>query len=163
MTKIAQRKIQPQQFGQYVNNLWSAFTLLESKQQIRLLFKDLLTPTEYTMLTKRLEIARRLLNNNSYEIISREVSVANNTICNVSKILTVNGDGLRLAHKQLSNLERKLQKQNQTMIKNLENPWLKKIHRKTLLGTAINTGVIILENKISRAVKKSSAKKHLKN
>ena len=163
MTKISKRKIQPQQFAQYVNNLWAAFTLLGSKQQIRLLFKDLLTPTEYTMLTKRLEIARRLLYGDDYETIKREVSVTNDTISNLSKILANQGDGLRLAHKQLSNLENKLKKQNKVQQRNLENPWLKKINRKTLLGTALKAGVIMLDEKISESLKKSSAKKQLEN
>jgi hypothetical protein len=61
MTKIGRQKVQPEKFGEYVNNLWSAFTLLESKQQIRLLFKDLLSHTEYTKKPEKRSERRNIL------------------------------------------------------------------------------------------------------
>lgn len=85
MTKLSRRPL-PKEFGDYVNNLWSAFTLLDSKADIRLLFKDLFTHTEYKMFAKRLEIARRLEGNQTYEQIKTELGVTSGTISNVNNI-----------------------------------------------------------------------------
>jgi uncharacterized protein YerC len=161
MTKIGRQKVQPEKFGEYVNNLWSAFTLLESKQQIRLLFKDLLSHTEYTMLTKRLEIARRLLVNQTYEIIKTELKVTDNTISRMNNILSMGGQGLRLAHQKLSVMELKTLRKQKKYLSHLNNPWLKKIQRKTLLGTALKASSIAADKFISKKLKQHSAIKKL--
>lgn len=107
MTKLSKRQLTQKEFGQYINNLWSAFTLLDSKNDIRALFRDLFTHTEYKMFAKRLEIARRLLDGMTYEEIGDELKVTMHTISSVSNSLARNGDGYRRAHQELRRIEAK--------------------------------------------------------
>lgn len=159
MTKLSKKPVDPENFGHYVNNLWSAFTLMDSKQDIRLLFKDLFTRTEYKMFAKRLEIARRLLEAETYENIQQALKVTPSTINRVNTVLAEKGDGLRKAHNKLGLLEEKYLAKQREITKNLENPFRRKAQRKTLLGTVLKAGVIQLDKTISRKIKQSSAKK----
>lgn len=159
MTKISRKQVDPEKFGHYVNNLWSAFTLMDSKEDIRLLFKDLFTHTEYKMFAKRLEIGRRLLLGESYQSIQNDLKVTAGTVNRISNILTEKGMGLKKAHDKLSALEDKYLRKQREITKNLENPFRKKAQRKTLLGVALKAGVLQLDKVISRKIKQSTVKK----
>src|SRR3989344_1717381 len=91
MTKLSKLRLDPKDFGLYVNNLWSAFALMDTKDDIRLLFKDIFTHTEYKMFAKRLEIARRLLEGQTYVQIKDDLKVTEHTIRTVSNILERDG------------------------------------------------------------------------
>src|SRR3989344_7798085 len=110
MTKLSRIPLDPKDFDHYVNNLWSAFTMMDNKEDARLLFKDLFTHTEYKMFAKRLEIARRLLAGQTYEEIKQALKVTSRTINNISNILSSAGIGLRKADQKLYDLERQYQK-----------------------------------------------------
>src|SRR3989344_809028 len=101
MTKLSRLHLDPQHFGHYVNNLWSAFTLMDSKEDVRLLFKDLFTHTEYKMFAKRLEIARRLISGQKYDEIKDALKVTAVTISHVNNILSERGEGYRIANNKL--------------------------------------------------------------
>ncbi len=161
MTKLSRRHLDPINFGQYVNNLWSAFTLMDSKDDIKLLFKDLFTHTEYKMFTKRLEIARRLLEGQTYEQINKELNVTARTITGINNTLATAGNGLRKAHDKLNALEEKDLAKQKEITKNLENPFRQKTQRKTLGGTLLKVGLIALDKKISKKLKQRTAKKSL--
>ena len=161
MTKLSQKPLDPENFGQYVNNLWSAFTLLGTKQDIRLLFKDLFTHTEYKMFAKRLEIARLLLKGDSYQNIQKTLSVTSHTIGRVGNILSDKGDGLRKAHEALTKMEEKhlaMQKERTT---NLETPFRQKTKRKTVLGALLKAGLVMADKKITKTIKDNSAQHEL--
>lgn len=163
MTKLSKKQMDPEKFGNYVNNLWSAFTLMETKEDIRLLFKDLFTHTEYKMFAKRLEIARRLLLEHRYEDIEKELSVTANTISRINNVLYEKGSGYRKAHEKLQKLEEKyLQKQKDTT-KNMSNPFRQKVlnRQKTVLGELVKGGIKELDKTISRKLKQRTAKKTL--
>lgn len=147
--------------GHYINNSWSVFALLDSKDQVRLLFKDLLTPTESKMVAKRLEIALRLMGNQSYEEIREEVGVTDGTIAAISNTLVEKGDGFRVAFKKLKKLQENIQKQQDERIKNLENPFRRKVFRRTVLGTVIKVGLHKIDRTLSKRSKNQSAKKNL--
>ena len=161
MTKLSRKRVDPEKFGYYVNNLWSAFTLMDSKADIRLLFKDLFTNTEYKMLAKRLEIARRLLKGELYKDIQHELCVTPNTVNVISTVLQEKGSGLRKAHEKLNWLEEKYLKKQKEITKNLENPFRRKLKRNTLLGTALVAGAKALDKKISQSIKNKTASKLL--
>jgi len=161
MTKLSRRKLDPKELGGYINSLWSAFTLATSKEDIKLLFKDLFTHTEYKMFAKRFQIARLLIAGQSYEIIQKQLKVTPTTIARINNILAEKGDGLRKADKQLLALENKnLQRQRENQ-KNLENPFRAKIQQKTVVGELVKGGVKILDARISRSIKNKTAKKYL--
>lgn len=161
MTKLSRKIVDPEKFGHYVNNLWSAFTLMDSKEDIKLLFKDLFTHTEYKMFAKRLEIARRLLEQERYEDIQKALQVTPNTITRVSNLLTEKGDGLRKAHQKLEQLEEKYLARQKEHVKNLENPFRQKVHQKTLLGQVLKDGALALDKVISKKIKQRTARKEL--
>jgi uncharacterized protein YerC len=161
MTKLSRKPVDVEKFGYYVNNLWASFTLMDSKEQTRALFKDLFTNTEYKMFAKRLEIARRLLEGNLYVKIQKDLSVTPTTINSISNILKEKGEGFRNAHDKLSMLESKGLAKHRSMTKNLENPLLKKLKHKTILGQAIKLGISSLDGKISKHLKQRTSRRSL--
>jgi TrpR-related protein YerC/YecD len=165
MTKLSRKILDPEHFGRYINNLWSAFTLMESKEDIRLLFKDLFTHTEYKMFAKRLEIARRLMTGERYDDIKKQLNVTANTISRINNILNEKGDGLRKAHGKLEQLEEKYLAKQREHTKNLENPFRKKIkdHGKTVLGELLKGGIKELDKTILKKLKQRTAKRALQN
>lgn len=123
MTKISRIPVNPKDFGLYVHNLWLAFSLLDTKEDVRLLFRDLFTHTEYKMFAKRLEIAKRLLAGQNYESIKNDLKVTSTTIATVSNILAEKGEGFRKVAGKLEDIENKRQKWKIEQRKNLENPF----------------------------------------
>jgi uncharacterized protein YerC len=161
MTKLSRKSLSPEEYGHYINNLWNAFILANSKEDIRLLFKDLFTHTEYKMFAKRLEIARRLLAGEDYDSVATNLKVTSHTIAKISNILSERGEGLRKAVESLDRLEKKMAKRHNSIQKNLENPLSKKLARRTTLGAAIKVGVETLDKKLVRISKQRSALREL--
>jgi uncharacterized protein YerC len=161
MPKLSRKRLDSKILGGYVNNLWSAFTLMETKQDIKLLFKDLFTHTEYKMFAKRLEIARRLLNNENYEAITKALGVTSGTISKVNNTLSERGEGLRKADKKLLLMENRAFQKQKEYQKHLENPFNSKAKRKTIIGTLLKGGAKALDTKISLALKGRTAKQTL--
>lgn len=156
MTKLSRKNIDSNVFGHYVNNLWSAFTLMDTKEDIRLLFKDLFTHTEYKMLTKRLEIARRLLVGQGYQEISRELGVTSRTITVISNVLAMQGEGLRKACDKLASVGKKIRSGRRTMAL---SPI--KVVKSTVLGAALGAGVTAADRQLKKVLKHRSAKQEL--
>ena len=161
MIKISRRYVNPKDFGHYVNNLWSAFTLTDNKEDIRLLFKDLFTHTEYKMFAKRLEIARRLLTNQTYQEIGNALKVTSRTINSVSNILSSSGDGLRKADAKLQALERHYQNYRNERQARLEKKSMPVMPGSKVLPDLIKMGVSAGSRAIVRSIKQRSAKKEL--
>ncbi len=150
MPKITHLQTSIPEFGHYVNNLWSAFTLLTSKNEIRELFRDLFTHTEYKMFAKRFEIARSLLMGQSYQDIRSRLHVTDRSISAVSNILSDRGDGYRKAHDRLLSMEEKLKRKPNRR---------SKFSRPTVLGAAIKAGLFLADKEITKRLKVRSARK----
>ena len=161
MTKVSKRQENSKDLGYYINNLWSAFTLMDSKQDIRLLFKDLFTHTEYKMFAKRLEIARRLFKGESYEQIIKDLKVTARTITTVNNIIATKGEGLRKAHDKLLEMEGKYQKYRDERQKRWERRSAKGLVRKSVLGQVLKAGATAADGAISKKRKKLTARKSL--
>jgi TrpR-related protein YerC/YecD len=161
MTKISKFKIDPSNFGHYVNNLWSAFTLMDTKEDVRLLFKDLFTHTEYKMFAKRLEIARRLLTGQTYDEIKMALKVTASTISNVNNILSEKGAGYRKANSRLTDLEKVYQKRVSERQDSLERRTRRKLPSETVLADLVKHGAKAFNQKISKVVKRRSASEEL--
>lgn len=157
MTKLSRKYTDPVDMGLYVNDFWSALTLMESKEDIRRLVKDLFTHTEYKMLAKRLQISRMLLDGYSYDTIEKKLHVTPVTISRASNILAEKGDGLRKAHEMLTLLERKNLAKQREKTKNLENHFRQKTKMRTVGGTLIKVGLRALNKKVRRVLKTKSA------
>ncbi len=162
MTKVSKKQINQERFADYINNLWSCFVLFNSKEDVRLLFRDLFTHTEYKMFAKRLEIARRLLKEENYRDIQEELAVTSHTISRVAQILEEKGEGYRKANKELGALEEKYYKKQKDKTKNLENPFRLKAKRKTAGGAMLKAGLKVLDQAIIKRSRRKSALKKLK-
>lgn len=160
MTKLSKRPLGPDKLNYFINNLWNAFTLMESKQEVRELIKDLFTHTEYKMIAKRLEIARRLIDGDNYDDIKTAVKVTEKPIANMSNTLANNGTGLKNAYRKLKNLEQKYQQKRSMHQDYIERRVRPKIGR-TILGDMIKFGAVETKKAIYRGIKKSSTKNQL--
>lgn len=161
MTKLSRRPIDPTEFGHYVNNLWAAFTLMDSKEDTRLLFKDLFTHTEYKMFAKRLEIARRLITGQTYEQIMQDLKVTPKTVTNVSNILANAGNGLRKADEKLKDLERTYQRHREERQAVLERRVRRKLPAEIFLPNLLKAGIVAADKVITKNIKHRSARKEL--
>ena len=123
MTKVSRIKIEPKHFGFFLNNFWNLITLLEDKEQVKNFFKDLLTPTEMKMLTKRIQIAKMLIEGYDYRAIRNYVKVTDTTIAKISNILATSNEGLIKAVGYLQKIEVRIDKERMQ-----STPDLKKKH-----------------------------------
>ena len=96
MTKVSRRVLPENKIGLYVDEFWKAVTLLESKDEVRAFFYDIITSTERVMLAKRLQIAKLLYQEASYDFIKKELNVTAATIANVSRWMVSFGEGYRM-------------------------------------------------------------------
>ena len=147
--------------GFYINNLWSVFTLIDAKEEIKLLFKDLFTHTEYKMFAKRLEIARRLLAGETYESIMNNLKVTERTISNVSNTLERDGKGLRIAYQKLLDLEKSFQLKRNSRQDYLEHKNWPKLRETVLVKNLIKSGLSKADQVLRRRVREVTARKSL--
>jgi|SRR3989338_5537526 len=161
MTKLSRLHLDPQHFGHYVNNLWSAFTLMDSKEDVRLLFKDLFTHTEYKMFAKRLEIARRLIDGQTYEEIMDALKVTARTITTVNNTLMTRGEGLKKVHQKLVDLENKFQRKREERQTILERRVRRKMPAETFLADLVTEGIPEVSRLITKKLKQRSASRDL--
>src|SRR3989344_3968318 len=106
MTKVSKIPLGEKDLGLCSNELWTAFVLMETKEDIRLLFKDLFTHTEYKMFAKRLQIMKLLMDGEQYDVIREKLKVTPTPIAHISNILATKGEGFRKVYQKLKNLEK---------------------------------------------------------
>lgn len=81
---------------------WEVVAKLKSPREASLFFYDLLTHTERKMLSKRLQIARMLLEKESYIAIGKRLHVTDVTIAKINNWLNTFGQGYRMAIEKLT-------------------------------------------------------------
>lgn len=153
MVKISRIRVDPKHFGFFLNNFWNLITLLENKEQVKTFLKDLLTSTEMKMLTKRIQIAKMLLEGYDYRSIRNYVKVTDPTIAKISNILAVSGDGLRVAIRYLQKIEAEIDRDRMRA-----TPDLKKKYPTYYLP---EKAIELVEKELRKRKKKSSVKEDL--
>ncbi|MDP3996080.1 MAG: Trp family transcriptional regulator [bacterium] len=83
MPRKQPKHIEPAVKEKLLDDFWTMISLLKTKDEVRNFFKDLLSETEAIMLSRRIEIAKRLLSGQSYGEICREISTSPNTVASV--------------------------------------------------------------------------------
>lgn len=141
MPKLSKKSIDPKIINKYLDNLWSVITLLKDKSEIRVFFSQLLTTTEKFMLSKRLEITRRLLNNQDYDKIMKELKVTAGTVAILNNKLKTEGEGLVLAVEYLNALIKERERNSITRLDNLEKLKKPKLPAETFIYDA-STAII---------------------
>jgi TrpR-related protein YerC/YecD len=87
MTKVNPRNLDYSSKMKYLDLLWTSIAQLETREEVKQFFKDLLSESEAIMLARRIEIAKRLLEGESYTQMSSELRVGADTIAKVQNWL----------------------------------------------------------------------------
>lgn len=104
MTKVSRYKLGSEKRNSIFNDFSSIVTLLDDKKQIGNFFKSLLTRTEIEMISKRIQIAKMLLEGHNYQDIKSSVNVTDSTISRISNLLALEDNGLEIAIKKLNRI-----------------------------------------------------------
>ncbi len=92
MSKVNPRVLDSKSKMKYLDLLWTSIAQLETREEVKNFFKDLLSESEAIMLARRIEVAKRLLEGESYEKINADLRVGTDTIARVQQWL-VSGFG----------------------------------------------------------------------
>lgn len=92
MPRVNLKSIDSKSKMRYLDLLWTSIAQLETREETKHFFKDLLSESEAIMLARRIEIAKRLLEGESFDNIIRELKVGKDTIGRVQRWL-VSGFG----------------------------------------------------------------------
>ncbi|MEK7500625.1 MAG: Trp family transcriptional regulator [Patescibacteria group bacterium] len=107
MPRARPRDIDPKARMEYLDLLWTSVSELQSRDQVKNFFKDLLSETEAVMLARRILIAHRLLQGKSFHEIAGELSTSFATIGRVNDWLVSGFGGYE---KALANFETAVKK-----------------------------------------------------
>lgn len=99
----------PKRLSYFIHRFFDGITLLNSKEEAMSFCKDLLTPTEIRMLSKRLQIADMLAKGYKYQDIQNYVRVTKQTISHVNNKLNYGEEGLIKILQKLEKIDRKRQ------------------------------------------------------
>lgn len=97
MTRVNPRNLDSEDKMKYLDLLWTSVAQLETREEVKQFFKDLLSQSEAIMLARRIEIAKRLLEGNSYDEIARNLRVGQDTIARIQRWLTSGFGGYKKA------------------------------------------------------------------
>ena len=84
-----------------IEELYRAILCLESEEEARQFFRDLLTETEIRELAERWKAARMLAQGEAYLTISAETGLSSTTVARVARWVKKGTGGYRLALKRL--------------------------------------------------------------
>lgn len=97
MSRVNARNVDADSKMKYLDLLWTSIAQLETRDEVKSFFKDLLSQSEAIMLARRIEIARRLLEGQSYRQIIGELKVGMDTVNKVQQWLTAGFGGYEKA------------------------------------------------------------------
>lgn len=84
----------------YLDLLWTSIAELKSREEVKNFFKDLLSESEAIMLSRRIMIAKYLLEDKSYDEISELLGAGKATIANIHSWLVSGFKGYENAIKK---------------------------------------------------------------
>lgn len=111
MSQVSKRTIDKKAYDKIFDLLILSLVLADNKETASLLIKDLFSPTERIMISKRISIAYMLIQGYDYESISLVLKVSRATIGKVSFWLKEKGEGFR----QIIEKIKKKEKMNQIL------------------------------------------------
>lgn len=101
MGKFHLNKLPKEKRIQMIGEFYDVVTSLKNREEVRLFFKDLLTPDEIATLMRRIEVAVLLTAGFTYKQISQILGVGKDKIANVQKSLNKDGEGYKIIIKRL--------------------------------------------------------------
>lgn len=120
MAKIKPKSIPNKELYKLLDEFYSIVTLLETKEEVRNFFKDLLSSSEALMLARRIQIAKLLVAGGSYDAIRETTGAGYATIGNVQRWLDAGFGGYIRA---LGNLNKKLAEKETAYAKSYSDPF----------------------------------------
>lgn len=110
----------------FLGEFYSMVALLKNRDEVKNFFKDLLTLSEVVMISRRIQIARMLLEGESYEEIKSKLRVGCGNISQVEKWLNNGFGGYREIIKRYKAEEGKRQKKDYTKLTPYSAEWIRK-------------------------------------
>ena len=101
MAKIIPSKLSPKEIGQLLDLLFIKISKLKNKKEVAEFLSDILTESEQVMILRRLQIAKMLLDGETYYNIRNKLGVGKSTIQNVRHKLDYGNGGYLKFIKQL--------------------------------------------------------------
>ena len=127
LMKVRSRKTDNKEKVEYLDALYTAIESLKSREEVKNFLRDLLTEGERIMVGRRIIIAKRLLNEESYEQIIREMRVGPDTIMRVHRWLEDDIEGYEKVVKKLEKvLESRQEKRDKAFLDPFSFEGLKK-------------------------------------
>ncbi|OGN04495.1 MAG: hypothetical protein A2746_02120 [Candidatus Yanofskybacteria bacterium RIFCSPHIGHO2_01_FULL_44_22] len=120
MAKVKPKQLPQKEFYKLLDELYSIITLLESKEEVKNFFKDLLSASEALMLARRIQIAKMLMAGLSYCEISNEIGTSFATIGSVQRWIDGGWGGY---FKALENLRKKISAKEAESAKYYNDPF----------------------------------------
>lgn len=91
---------------QMISEFYDVVSLLKDRGEVRMFFRDLLSPDEMAMLMRRIEVAALLLAGFTYDEIAALLGVGKDKVINVKKSLSRHGEGYKTITKRLLSLRK---------------------------------------------------------
>ncbi|MCK4891339.1 MAG: hypothetical protein KAS78_01590 [Candidatus Pacebacteria bacterium] len=115
MSRVNPRALDSNSKMKYLDLLWTSIAQLETREETKHFFKDLLSESEAIMLARRIEVAKRLIEGESYGKIAIDLKVGTDTISRVQQWLTSGYGGYEKAVAGFSKkLDQRLNKYSKT-------------------------------------------------
>ncbi len=129
MPRVQPKTLLPKDRTELLNEFWFMIASLQTQEEVKNFFKDLLSETEAIMLARRIRIARFLLKGISYQSIKETLKTSDTTIARVHRWLQSGFEGYT---KALPRLEQELTRQQAVRRRKVEElvpysfAWLKR-------------------------------------
>jgi len=95
--KVKYHQLSESEKKKCLGDFYSMVALLKTRQDVKNFLKDLLTLSETVMISRRIQIAKLLLEGDTYDDIRQQLKVGPTTICQVEKWLNNGFGGYRKA------------------------------------------------------------------
>jgi TrpR-related protein YerC/YecD len=90
-----------------LDELYDMISVLDSKEEVKNFFRDLLTPSESLMLARRIAIAKMLLSGSTYDEVKEKLNVGYDNIKSVYRWLYDGFGGYNLALEKVAKRKKK--------------------------------------------------------
>lgn len=107
MPRVQPKSLSRQELNEFFEEFWTMVASLETKDEVRNFFRDLLSETEALMLARRIRIAKLLLKGISYEDITKSIHASEGTIAQVHRWLQSGFGGYKASLPRLEQILKK--------------------------------------------------------
>lgn len=107
MSKVKINSINKNERYKLLDELYDMISVLDSREEVKNFFRDLLTPSESLMLARRIAIARMLLDGSTYDEVKKKLNVGYDNIKSVYRWLYDGFGGYNLALEKVAKRRKK--------------------------------------------------------